>query len=157
MKCKNKTCEESTAMSDSGCMRYNVSQVSGCETAILPRKDDPEARKITRTWDNECSAGCDIGLEQRGSILRKALDVINGERQDSYGNPEDSFKLIGRYWTNYLVANELMVDDGELAIQPREVAEMMMLFKIARMSGQKPCEDNYTDLAGYAGIAGDMV
>ena len=32
-----------------------------------------------------------------------------------------------------------------------------MLFKIARMSGQKPSIDNYVDLAGYAAIAADMV
>ena len=103
----------------------------------------------------------------RGKILKQALDVINGERQDSYGNPEDSFQLIAGYWNTYLIAlqknilaaNGFDLDDYKLVdmLSAKEVAEMMMLFKIARMSGQKPCVDNYTDLAGYAGIAGDMV
>lgn len=91
---------------------------------------------------------------KRGRILLKAMDIINGERQDEYGNPEDSFRLIGEYWTIYLEATGL--DMGQ-TISPKEVAEMMMLFKIARMSGQKPKLDNYLDLVGYAGLAADMV
>lgn len=89
--------------------------------------------------------------KKRGKILLKALDIINGERQDTYGDPEDSFALIGEYWTSFLSRK------GSLDITPRDVAEMMMLFKIARMSGQKQCLDNYSDLAGYAGLAADMV
>lgn len=92
--------------------------------------------------------------QQRGKILLKALDIINGERQDTYGKPEDSFKLIGEYWSNYLSANGKGV---KVKVSPRDVAEMMMLFKIARMSGQKPNLDNYLDLVGYAGIAADML
>lgn len=93
---------------------------------------------------------------KRGQILNTALDVINGDRLDTYGNPEDSFALIGEYWTTYLRANGVIDSTGVL-ISPQEVAEMMMLFKIARMSGQKPSIDNYVDLAGYAAIAADMV
>ena len=93
---------------------------------------------------------------KRGQILNKALDIINGDRLDTYGKPEDSFEIIGKYWTTYLQANGLITGSGAL-ISPQEVAEMMMLFKIARMSGQKPSIDNYVDLAGYAAIAADMV
>jgi hypothetical protein len=42
-------------------------------------------------------------------------------------------------------------------IKPRQVAEMMALFKIARMSGQKTTADSYADCAGYIGLAGDMI
>ena len=56
--------------------------------------------------------------KKRGHILQKAHEIINGERQDSYGNPEDSFRLIGEYWSNYLKANELMIPDRELIITP---------------------------------------
>lgn len=94
--------------------------------------------------------------KKRGHVLQKAHEIINGERQDSYGSPEDSFRLIGEYWTSYLIANGWGSSD-RLNVTAKEVAEMMMLFKIARMSGQKPAIDNYTDLCGYAGIAADMV
>ena len=86
-------------------------------------------------------------MNDRGSILDKAKAIINGERQGAYGDPEDSFKLIAAYWGAYL----------HEPLTPLDVAHMMMLLKLARMSGQMPHEDNYVDLAGYAGIAGDMV
>ena len=92
--------------------------------------------------------------QTRGEVLKEALKTINGERQDVYGNPEDSFKLIGEYWSSYLKANGMIVE--EFVISPREVAEMLALFKIARMSGQKPAIDNYVDASGYLGLAGDM-
>jgi hypothetical protein len=97
----------------------------------------------------------DHPLRQRGRTLITALEIINGERQDSYGNPEDSFKLIGEYWTSYINA-AIGLPEG-CKLQAREVAEMMVLFKIARMTGQKTTPDNYADAAGYIGIAGDLI
>lgn len=98
--------------------------------------------------------------DKRGKILLLALDIINGERQDQYGSPEDSFALIADYWTTFLKSRDLIPSNcatHDLKISAKEVAEMMMLFKIARMSGQKPTLDNYLDLIGYAGLAADMV
>lgn len=82
-----------------------------------------------------------------GDLLDEAKKIITGERQDAYGSPEDSFALIGSLWGAYL---------GR-AITPREVADMMMLFKVARLKGQKPTRDTYRDIAGYAGIAADRM
>jgi len=107
------------------------------------------------------------GHQNRGKVLKKALDIINGERQDMYGNPENSFALIAKYWNAYLndFQKKVLVDHGfdpagyKLVdmLEPRHIAEMMILFKVARMSGQKTSLDNYSDAAGYAGIAGDMI
>jgi len=111
-----------------------------------------------------CAGQCDgckdaanfkAGDPQRGKILMRALDIINGERQDQYGNPEDSFALIGKYWTEFLKANCAIIEGVQ--ISPKEVAEMMALFKIARMSGQKAKRDNYLDCVGYLALAADMV
>jgi hypothetical protein len=96
----------------------------------------------------------DVDEMVRGKALKKALEIINGERQDSYGNPEDSFQLIADYWTCYL--ESVGAGTGQM-IKPRQVAEMMALFKIARMSGQKTTADSYADCAGYIGLAGDMI
>ena len=89
--------------------------------------------------------------KMRGDVLKKALKTINGDRQDAYGAPENSFALIGEFWSTYL-KEQLM-----LTISARQVSEMMMLFKIARMKGQKSTADNYVDCAGYCGIAADML
>lgn len=82
-----------------------------------------------------------------GDLLDEAKATITGGRQDSYGSPEDSFSKIGAYWSIYL----------KRRIEPREVAEMMTLFKLARMQGQKPHRDNYLDACGYLSIAADRM
>jgi len=87
--------------------------------------------------------------KQRGSILLKALDTINGERQDYYGNPEDSFDLISDYWKAYLSRKKIS------ELNSHDVCLMMTLFKIAREQYQKK-KDNIVDAVGYLGIAGDM-
>ena len=83
--------------------------------------------------------------DERGSILDEAKEVINGERQDVYGSPEDSFALIASYWSIYLGRD----------VSERDVAMMMTLFKLARQSHQHK-RDNLVDAAGYLGILGDM-
>lgn len=98
--------------------------------------------------------------EQKESILDEANKIINGERQDAYGNPEDSFKIIADLWDVYLrsmifVKNK--IDIGLGSIGALDVAHMMALFKIARMLGQAPKRDNYIDCAGYIAIAGDRL
>ena len=84
--------------------------------------------------------------------LKRADEIINGERQDSYGNPEDSFALIARYWNVY-IQNIKLGDD----ISASDVAVMMTLFKIARMSGQKWHPDNAVDACGYLAILNDRL
>lgn len=87
----------------------------------------------------------------RGQILRDALEVINGERQDVYGDPEDSFALIAEYWNVYLRDQNHDFND----LDSKDVAYMMTLFKLAREAHQHK-RDNLVDAAGYLGIAGDM-
>jgi hypothetical protein len=41
-------------------------------------------------------------MEEKHNILKKAEKIINGERQDQYGKPEDSFGIIAEYWNAYL-------------------------------------------------------
>jgi hypothetical protein len=84
------------------------------------------------------------------SIFSEAEKTINGERQDTYGNPEYSFEFIAAYWTAY-------IDHEDVTLSAIDVAHMMALFKIARMSGQKFDRDNYRDAIGYLGIAADRL
>lgn len=82
----------------------------------------------------------------RGSVLVEAGKVINGERQDSYGNPEDSFAEIGTLWGWYL---------GR-ALSPADVAMMMALLKFAREKNQRK-RDNVVDACGYLALYADIV
>lgn len=89
---------------------------------------------------------------QRGKVLFDAASsVINGERQTSYGNPEDSFEWIAQRWNQYL--------QGRFGAQFKLTAEdttfMMADFKMARECNQHKA-DNLVDAAGYLGINHDI-
>ena len=87
---------------------------------------------------------------QRGQVLLDALDIINGDRLDAHGKPEDSFGQIARLWSAYLF------DRLELPLERRDVAIMMALLKIARIQTGTAVTDSFRDAAGYIGLAADM-
>lgn len=82
----------------------------------------------------------------RKKILNDAMNVICNDRQDQYGNAEDSFFEIAKLWTSYLNATVTSFD----------VAMMMILLKIARCESNPYHNDNYVDICGYAALAGEM-
>lgn len=97
---------------------------------------------------NEAEAKKPPFWPERGRMIaEEAIHTINGERQDQYGNPEDTFQLIADLWSAYL---------GNPAIQAEQVADMMVLLKIAREAGGKGKKDNMVDLIGYAMIGARM-
>lgn len=85
-------------------------------------------------------------------MLSKALEIINGERQDKYGEPEDSFKAIAELWHWYM---RQQFGDAP-TLRAHDVAMMMTLFKMARIVGNGYTEDSFVDLCGYAALADDM-
>lgn len=82
----------------------------------------------------------------RNDILDKAKSIINGERQGTYGSPEDSFQVIADFWSAYLKKD----------LTPHDVANMMILLKIARNAGGVYKDDNWIDICGYAAIGGEL-
>lgn len=87
------------------------------------------------------------------ATLREAEDIILGARQAAYGPPENSFEAIAEVWKWYL---EMKFDDGEIDLKPIDVSNMMVLMKISRGTSGCDKRDNYVDIAGYAGISGDL-
>lgn len=88
----------------------------------------------------------------QNNTLEQADKIINGERQDSYGNPEDSFLKVARYWQAYL--------DNRNTLDPlnkQDIALMMTLFKIAREQGTGHKADNAIDACGYLAIYNDRL
>jgi len=86
----------------------------------------------------------------REDILASAARMVNGDRQDDYGTPEQNFERIASLWTCYL--------GGRLnrPITPVDVAAMMALLKIARVASGHGKSDNWIDLAGYAACGGEL-
>lgn len=90
-------------------------------------------------------------IPYRAQILHDAAQLITGDRQKDYGPPEENFKRIADFWSIHLGK---ILQPGE-TISPRQVAEMMILLKIARTI-ESPTEDSYKDAAGYAGIGAEI-
>lgn len=86
-------------------------------------------------------------MEQRGrAICEEALRTINSERQDQYGAPEMTFHKIAGMWAAYL----------GFPVSGADVANMMVLLKVARENGGKSKKDNYVDMLGYAMLGASM-
>ncbi len=85
-------------------------------------------------------------LMVRDKILDEAKRIISGERQGTYGKPENSFGVISQLWTAYLGKE----------INCADVANMMILLKIARNSSGVYKEDNWVDICGYAALGGEI-
>lgn len=82
----------------------------------------------------------------RDDILAKACTIINGEREGTYGRPENSFTVISDLWSAYL----------RRSITPADVANLMILLKVARNFSGVYKEDNWIDICGYAALGGEI-
>lgn len=81
------------------------------------------------------------------SILQEAQKLIHGARNESYGHPRDNFAAIAALWNAY-------IDSANAdALEAQDVANMMILLKVARVNNGKFLRDSYVDIAGYAGTA----
>lgn len=80
------------------------------------------------------------------SIIEAAHNAITKDRAATHGDAEQSFSKIADYWSAYL--------GWELT--PFDVAQMMVLFKIARAQGNPNHADNFVDQVGYAALAGEI-
>jgi hypothetical protein len=92
----------------------------------------------------------------REDILTQANKCVNGERDQQYGNPENNFKLIASLWNAYIYGASDTVNKIGFALEPKDVAAMLGLLKIARIATGQPKPDNWIDLAGYAACGGEI-
>ena len=82
----------------------------------------------------------------RNDILETAKLIVNGEREGQYGAPEDSFNNIARLWSVYLHCN----------LGPSDVANLMVLMKVARNMNGVYKADNWVDMVGYSALGGEL-
>ena len=87
----------------------------------------------------------------KSEILKTAENIVNGDREKQYGKAEDNFNTIANLWADYLSAKNEPTD-----IEPKDVAAMLALLKIARIATGHAKEDNWVDLAGYAACGGEI-
>lgn len=117
-----------------GCMNELVRKAREIILSML-EKQAADARQEQEPWT-------------RQRVLREAELCVCGQREQDYGTPEDSFQKIGTFWTVYL--------NYAVKIDAEDVAAMMALLKIARISENPQHMDSWVDLAGYASCGGEI-
>lgn len=95
---------------------------------------------------------------------KEQVTEILDDRQGQYGDAADTLQLIADYWNSFL--NEITGyhrDPGASRVEltPAEVAQMMVLFKVARAQRGRLAEhgdptDDMLDTIGYATLAADV-
>jgi hypothetical protein len=83
--------------------------------------------------------------EDGEDILDKAARITRGDRQASYGPPDQDFRRTAGMWSALF---EVKLKDG-VTFEPRDVALAMILLKCSRESHQRK-KDNWVDIAGYS-------
>ena len=130
----------------------------------LPEKPHPEKSHQEKSTSGGSTNGGSISDNATGSyvasgvvasnILLEAAAIVRGNRNTVHGDKERSFTLIGQLWSAYL--NGRVKLSRGAAISAIDVAQMMVLMKIARSIQGQAIRDHYVDAAGYAAIAGEL-
>ena len=90
----------------------------------------------------------------RSQLLTEADQLVNGDRNNQYGDPNGDFESIARMWNAYLAR---MTNNAPIMLEPWDVAAMMALLKISRIAWSADKKDHWVDLAGYAACGWDCV
>ena len=135
------------------CTDGDGSECENCPLAVVPgcmNKLIREARKLILSLLEKPAVDSRPKPEPwtRKRVLKEAEKCVCGNREHEYGVPEDSFEMIGKFWTVYL--------DYDTKIDAHDVAAMMALLKIARIAKSPDHMDSWCDVAGYASCGGEI-
>lgn len=126
-------------------LNWILREIEECE-------ESSESVKDAKPYENRE----DTEIKSREDILRAAIRCVCTDRNEQYGEPEDSFSCIAEYWQKYLI-DRCGEFGADVCIPAEDVAVMMMLFKIARyITADTPIVDTFVDIAGYAACAGEI-
>lgn len=87
----------------------------------------------------------------RAETLDKAKECVCGHREQDYGTPENNFQIIANYWNAFLDAK--LSRDPDYVLKREDVAVMMALFKIGRITTGAGSSDSFVDACGYLACA----
>lgn len=119
----------------------------------LIKQTDRETLDLLAQW-TAVEAGEPTPTRTAQSLLLEAAEIVSGDRARTHGPKERSFELIAKFWDLYLVNRSL--GGLSVAISAIDVAQMMVLLKVARSVQGEPTWDHYLDAAGYSAVAGEI-
>lgn len=161
------------AIVDSICDFYTVScegcplkdlwkkkECSSCEYFLDHYQNDAEL--VLATWIGGVDFVESMGEQEqkkapetRREILQAAERCVCGDRDASYGGPENSFALIAELWEP-IIRVRCVSPGADVCVDAETVALLMAELKIARASTNTGHMDSWVDLAGYAACGGEI-
>jgi hypothetical protein len=81
------------------------------------------------------------------TVLKEAHTIIYGDREKTYGHPSKNLKTIAKMWNAFLEART-----GDVELNAKDVASMMILLKTARLANNPDHRDSVVDICGYAAL-----
>lgn len=94
-------------------------------------------------------------VNKKSEVLTTANELVNGDRNVQYGDPNADFKRIAAMWNILIEAeynkelDKYETENFKNFITPAMVADMMICLKLSRNTHMRKL-DNYVDIAGYA-------
>ena len=85
-------------------------------------------------------------------ILKKTEKLVNDSRAKTHGDKVANHENIARLWSSYL-QNKTQLN---INLKAEDVANLMILLKVARSQAGEHNVDDYIDTCGYASIAGEI-
>jgi len=98
-------------------------------------------------------------VNKRAIILTDAENLINGDRAQSYGPPQASFSRIAKLWAAMGFTVKVEAHDMDVVYREpnaTDVALALIQLKAARLTASPDHEDSWVDIAGYAGLGGEI-
>jgi hypothetical protein len=92
----------------------------------------------------------------RSQILDTAKEYVNKDRAATHGDAEDSFERMADLWNAHLKSRGILAEGLARGLTAKDVAVMMILFKIARTYNNPANPDNWIDICGYAACGGEI-
>lgn len=83
------------------------------------------------------------------------MELVDGDRNVDYGDPYDDFETTASLWHFYL--SRIAERRKGLFIDAHDVAAMMIMLKVSRLSWTPGKRDHWADIAGYAACGWDCV
>lgn len=135
---------------------YDWTDLNKCDFSLMDAIDrDVAALKkcdaiyLLRGWESSKGANAEKALaewmllevmyQEEVDILEEALRITKGDRNASYGPPDQDFQRTAQMWSAI----------KGVPFEAREVAMFMVALKLSRETHQRK-RDNWVDIAGYA-------
>ena len=94
----------------------------------------------------------EIARVRAADILRQASQLVAVERERQHGPKFENHQNIAWLWNAFLAIRK----EPGAPLSAADVALMMVLLKVARTQLGDHNADDFLDMAGYAGIAGEI-